>query len=108
MKWVSLSEAKNTLSALVDEIEQTREPYMVTRYGKPSVVLLHPEVYDELQDALRLQREKGRVVAYVRGPLSANQVAVLMGDLRDTFGDRTIMDVEGDWIVVREPAAENG
>ncbi len=36
IKQIALYEAKNTLSALIDEVERTGEDVIITRHGKPA------------------------------------------------------------------------
>jgi prevent-host-death family protein len=39
MKQIALYEAKNTLSALIDEVERSGEEVIITRHGKPAARL---------------------------------------------------------------------
>ena len=52
MKSVPLSEAKDKLSALVEETETTHEIVSITRHGRPAAVLLAADDLDSLHETL--------------------------------------------------------
>lgn len=52
MQTVSVSEAKDKLSSLVESVESTHDAVVITRHGKPAAVLISPEDLDSLQDTL--------------------------------------------------------
>jgi prevent-host-death family protein len=60
MKEVALYDAKNQLSALIQEVEETGEEILITRHGKPAVKLT-PAV--EKADAERRARASARLFA---------------------------------------------
>lgn len=68
MKTVPLSEAKDRLSALVDEAESTHEIIQITRHGHPAAVImsaddlesLHETIYWLSQPNIREDLDEGR------------------------------------------------
>jgi prevent-host-death family protein len=52
MKTVSLSEAKDRLSGLVDEAESTHEIVTITKHGRPAAVLMAAEDLESLHETL--------------------------------------------------------
>ena len=52
MTTVPLSEAKDQLSALVEQAEKTHEIITITRHGRPSAVLMAAEDLESLQETL--------------------------------------------------------
>ncbi|MEQ1736623.1 MAG: type II toxin-antitoxin system Phd/YefM family antitoxin [Rhodoglobus sp.] len=52
MKTMSVSEAKDKLSTLVESVESTHSAVVITRHGKPAAVLISPDDLDALQETL--------------------------------------------------------
>ncbi|MEJ7834398.1 MAG: type II toxin-antitoxin system Phd/YefM family antitoxin [Nocardioides sp.] len=52
MKSVPLSEAKDRLSALVDEADTTHEIVQITRHGRPAAVLMSADDLESLQETI--------------------------------------------------------
>ena len=52
MKNVSLTEAKDRLSALVDETESTHEIVTITKHGRPAAVLMSADDLESLHETL--------------------------------------------------------
>ena len=52
MKTVALSEAKDRLSALVEEAETTHEIVQITRHGHPAAVLMSADDLESLQETI--------------------------------------------------------
>jgi antitoxin YefM len=52
MTTVSLGEAKDKLSALVDSAETTHDIITITRHGKPAAVLMSTEDLESLQETI--------------------------------------------------------
>jgi prevent-host-death family protein len=48
---VSITEAKQTFAVLVDAVEQSNEPVVITRRGEPAVVLMSFEKFGELRSS---------------------------------------------------------
>ncbi|MGH8776228.1 MAG: type II toxin-antitoxin system Phd/YefM family antitoxin [Jiangellaceae bacterium] len=57
MKTVPLAEAKNQLSAFVDEIVRTHESVQVTRNGRPAVVILAQDDYESIMERLEIMAD---------------------------------------------------
>jgi prevent-host-death family protein len=54
MKTISVSEAKDKLSQLVESIDTTHDAVMITRHGRPAVVMLSIDDLESLQETLAL------------------------------------------------------
>jgi antitoxin YefM len=54
MTTVPFSEAKSHLSELADRVEDEREKVVVTRHGRPSFVLVHPDYLESLEESLAI------------------------------------------------------
>jgi antitoxin YefM len=52
MKTIPLSEAKDKLSALVDEADRTHEIVQITRHGRPAAVLISADDLESLQETI--------------------------------------------------------
>ena len=52
MRTVPLSEAKDKLSALVEEADTTHEIIQITRHGRPSAVLMSADDLESLQETI--------------------------------------------------------
>lgn len=52
MKTVPLSEAKDKLSALVDEADRTHEIVQITKHGRPAAVLMSADDLESLRETL--------------------------------------------------------
>jgi prevent-host-death family protein len=52
MQTMSVSEAKDKLSTLVEAVESTHDAVLITRHGKPAAVLISPDDLDSLQETL--------------------------------------------------------
>lgn len=52
MKVVALSEAKDRLSALVEEADTTHEIVQITRHGRPAAVLMSADDLESLQETI--------------------------------------------------------
>lgn len=59
MKNVPLSEAKDKLSALVDEADTTHEIIHITRHGRAAAVLMSADDLDSLNETLHALRTPG-------------------------------------------------
>ena len=54
MKTLPLSEAKDRLSRIVDEVADRDERVMITRNGRPAAVMMSPSEFDSLLATLDL------------------------------------------------------
>ena len=61
MKTVPLSEAKDKLSALVEEADTTHEIIRITRHGRAAAVLMSADDLDSLHETLHALRIPGLV-----------------------------------------------
>ena len=50
MKTLSLSEAKMKFSALVDMVNASDEEVIVTKNGRPAVVIISPDEYESIKE----------------------------------------------------------
>ena len=57
-KTVPFSEARARLTDLVDEVEQKHEHVIITRNGRPAVVVLSTDEYDALQETLEVLEDE--------------------------------------------------
>lgn len=81
MKIVALSEAKDRLSALVDEAETTHEIIRITRHGRPAAVLMSADDLESLQETIYWLSQPG-----TRDDIEAARRDV--GEGRTTSGER--------------------
>ncbi|MCZ2402014.1 type II toxin-antitoxin system Phd/YefM family antitoxin [Paenarthrobacter sp. Z7-10] len=87
MKTVSLSEAKDKLSALIDEAEITHEIIQVTRHGHPAAVIMSADDLESLHETLHWLSQPG-----IREDLAEARRDIIDGntvggdDLRSKFG----------------------
>ncbi|MFT4010430.1 MAG: type II toxin-antitoxin system Phd/YefM family antitoxin [Nocardioidaceae bacterium] len=59
MKTVPLSEAKDKLSALVDEADATHEVVQITKHGRPAAVLISADDLESLQETIHWLSQPG-------------------------------------------------
>jgi len=59
MKSVPLTEAKDKLSALVDEADTTHEIIQITRHGRVAAVIMSADDLDSLNETLHALRTPG-------------------------------------------------
>ena len=87
MKSVSLSEAKDQLSALVDEASRTHEIVQITKHGKASAVLMAADDLESLHETLFWLSQPG-----IRDDIDEARASVAKGegasaaDLRREYG----------------------
>ncbi len=87
MKTVALSEAKDKLSALVDEASKTHEIIRITRHGHSAAVLMSADDLDSLHETLHLLSQPGAVeqLRQARADAEAGDV-IGGGELRQQYG----------------------
>lgn len=61
MRSVPLSEAKDKLSALVDEADRTHEIVQITKHGRPAAVLMSADDLESLRETLFWLQQPGRL-----------------------------------------------
>src|SRR5450755_83240 len=87
MKMVPLGEAKDKLSALVDEAEMTHEIITVTRHGRPAAVLMSSDDLESLHETLFWLSKPGTreaIAAAERDYTAGNTTS--SADVRAEFG----------------------
>lgn len=52
MRTIPLAEAKNTLSAVVEDVATTHQPVTITRHGRPAATLIATEDLETLLETL--------------------------------------------------------
>lgn len=87
MRVVPLSEAKDKLSALVEQAETTHEIVTITRHGRPAAVLMAAEDLESLHETLFWLSQPGvrDDVEEARHDVEAGD-AITAGQLRAEFG----------------------
>jgi prevent-host-death family protein len=60
-QFVTVREASNSFSQVVDRAHDA--PQVVTRNGKPAAVVIDPELFDAMQQALETEAESLRILA---------------------------------------------
>lgn len=75
MKTVPLSEAKDKLSALVDDADTTHEVVTITRHGRPAAVLMSAADLESLNETLYWLSKPG-----IREDLAEAQDAIESGN----------------------------
>ncbi|MGH8908210.1 MAG: type II toxin-antitoxin system Phd/YefM family antitoxin [Egibacteraceae bacterium] len=63
---VSLSEAKAHLSELADRVEREHARIMVTRHGRPALVLLSPDDLESMEETIEILRDPDLVASLQR------------------------------------------
>ncbi len=87
MKTVPLSEAKDRLSALVDEADSTHEIVQITKHGRPAAVLMSAEDLESLQETLFWLQQPGVRDDLATGEREHEAGETLSGEeLRSRFG----------------------
>lgn len=87
MKTVALSEAKDKLSALIDEVEREHETIRITRHGNGVAVLISEDDLDSLHETLFWLSQPG-----IREDLAESRLAARDGqtvsakDVRARYG----------------------
>ncbi len=77
MTSVSLSEAKDKLSAIVEQAERTHEIVTITRHGRPAAVLMAAEDLESLHETLFWLSQAGvrEDIAAARRDVQAGETA---------------------------------
>jgi antitoxin YefM len=90
VKSVALSEAKDKLSALVDEAEREHEIIRITRHGRGSAVLMSEDDLESLHETLFWLSQPGirEDLAEARAA-AANGQTIGAADVRTRYGSPT-------------------
>ena len=87
MKSVPLTEAKEKLSALVDEADSTHEIIQITRHGRVAAVLMSADDLDSLHETLHALRTPGVVDELAKADRDFTEGTAMTGDeLRSRYG----------------------
>jgi antitoxin YefM len=87
MRTVALSEAKDKLSALVEEADKTHEIIRITRHGHSAAVLMSADDLDSLHETLHLLSQPGAIEELRRARAEAEAGDVISGsELRRQYG----------------------
>jgi len=57
LKTLSLSEAKISLSKLIDQVARTDDEIVITKNGRPAAVLVSPDEYDSWKETLAVRSD---------------------------------------------------
>ena len=84
---MSLSEAKNDLSGLVDEVESTRQTITITRADQPVAVLISADDLESMEETLYWCAVPGAVeeAAGIREEFATGK-AINLDDVRSEWG----------------------
>ncbi len=87
MKTVSLSEAKDHLSSLVDEAESTHEIVEITRHGHPAAVIMSADDLESMRETIYWLSQPGFLDSLEESRLEVAEGRTISGDeLRAKFG----------------------
>ncbi len=87
MRTVPLSEAKDKLSALVDEADSTHEIVLITKHGRPAAVLMSADDLESLRETLFWLQQPGIRKDLTKGEREYESGEALSSDqLRARYG----------------------
>jgi len=87
MRTVPLTEAKDKLSALVDEADATHEIIHITRHGRAAAVLMSADDLDSLQETLHALRTPGLTAELAEADIAYAAGTTVSGEeLRRRYG----------------------
>ena len=66
MKTLSLTEARKELPNIVDEVFTSQEHVVITKRGRPAVVVMSPDEFESWQETLEIMADKKAVAAIER------------------------------------------
>jgi antitoxin YefM len=67
MTTTSLADAKNRLSEIIQSAQETHERFVITKNGKPAVVLISVEDLESLEETLEILTDPKLVAAIRKG-----------------------------------------
>lgn len=71
-----LTEARNRLSEIVDDVASTGSEFVITRHGRPAAVVISYDEYESLLETLNILADKGTMTA-----LAEAEADLAAGDL---------------------------
>lgn len=87
MRSVPLGEAKDKLSALVDDAESTHDIITITKHGRPAAVLMSADDLESLQETIYWLSQPGIAADIAQTERDYGDGATVSGDvLREQFG----------------------
>ncbi|OHV05753.1 type II toxin-antitoxin system Phd/YefM family antitoxin [Mycobacterium talmoniae] len=87
MRCVPLGEAKDKLSALVDDAELTHDIITITKHGRPAAVLMSADDLESLQETVYWLSRPGILSDIAQGEREYAEGATASGEeLREQFG----------------------
>ncbi|BBY42358.1 antitoxin [Mycolicibacterium celeriflavum] len=87
MRSIPLGEAKDKLSALVDDAEATHDIITITKHGRPAAVLMSADDLESLQETVYWLSQPGIRDTIVAAEREYAEGSTVDGDaLRDEFG----------------------
>ena len=87
MRTIPLGEAKDKLSALVDDAETTHDIITITKHGRPAAVLMSADDLESLQETVFWLSQPGIRDTIAAAESEYAEEATVSGDaLRDEFG----------------------
>ncbi len=95
MKTLPLAEARNRLSALIDEVSGTHETIMITRNGVPAAVVVSAEDYESVLETLALAANAEDRARLAEAEESVQAGDVLTGDEMDRLVRARILRERG-------------
>ena len=54
IKTVTMEQAQRRLKNVVEDVQENRTPYILTRFGRPQALIVSIEEYEEMQEELAL------------------------------------------------------
>lgn len=84
-KTISLKEARNRFSKIVDKVDRLSERYVVTKNGVPKAVVMSAEEFESWVETLEFMSNPKAVRALERGLKEAK--AGKVRSFKDTFGE---------------------
>lgn len=104
---VSMGEAQRRLKGIIQDVQEHKSPYILTRFGKPQALIVNIEEYKEMQKDLSLLPRvaearaiyrAGRVTALDSTPLAAE--ATCEGDVLRLHQPLPLGDRQRVWVIV--------
>ncbi|MGH3957884.1 type II toxin-antitoxin system Phd/YefM family antitoxin [Mycobacterium sp.] len=87
MRSIPLGEAKDKLSALIDDAEFTHDIITITKHGRPAAVLMSADDLESLQETVFWLSQTGIGADLAEAERQYAQGSTISGDaLRDEFG----------------------
>lgn len=87
MRSVPLGEAKDKLSALVDDAETTHDIITITKHGRPAAVLMSADDLESLQETVYWLSQPGVLSDVAQAEREYPEGSTTSGDrLREQFG----------------------